>query len=377
MIPIDPLKVAVIGGGVNSAVGNAHRIALQMDNCWKPVAGCFSRNPVVNDESARCWGVCSNRRYSEWKSLLAGETGHVDAILILAPTPLHGEMVLNCLKAGYAVICEKALASSINESEQILQYVTKNKSFVAVTYNYSGYPMIRELRERIHQGELGRIQHIHIEMPQEGFLRRGQSGEKSQPQAWRLQDGEIPTVSLDLGVHLHQMVNFLSGQVPVEVVSDHCTYGYFPEVVDTVFALVRYTDGLRVQMWYGKAALGIRNGLRIRVFGTEGSGEWLQTQPEELTICRRDGSRLLIDRATTGLVASEKRYHRFKAGHPAGFIEAFANHYHDVAEDLRRYQKGIDGSSPYVLHCDIAHEGLRLLSTIADAARKQCFKKIL
>src|SRR5690606_24479866 len=275
-----------------SAVGYTHLIASQMDNRWQVVSGCFSKRPEINQATADAWGIPTQRLYPSWQELLQQEQGKLDAIVILTPTPFHCEIVTTALDLGYAVICEKALAASPEEVARIKAKLDETKGFLAVTFNYSGYPMLRELRHKIQRGELGRLLHVQIEMPQEGFVRLDAKGEKPLPQAWRLRDGSIPTISLDLGVHLHHLMSFLTGKSPLKVVADQGSHDWFNDVIDNVSCLLRYSEVLQCQMWYSKSALGHRNGLRVRVYGDQASAEWYQLEPEELLINQVDGTRL-------------------------------------------------------------------------------------
>ena len=176
-------------------------------------------------------------------------------------------------------------------------------------------------------------------MPQEGFIRVDAQGNKPVPQSWRLSDGDIPTLHLDLAVHLHQIVHYLTGQKPEAVVSDQNHYGWFSGVVDNASCLCRYTGDIQGQFWFSKSALGHRNGLRIRIYGDHGSAEWYQANPEELVLSYMDGRREILDRAAAVEISNQRRYNRFKAGHPAGFVEAFANLYSDIADGLRQYKR--------------------------------------
>ncbi len=371
-----PFRIGFIGGGLNSAVGNTHRISCQMDNRWRLDAGCFSTHSDVNRETAEQWGVDADRLYDDWRTFLDEEKGKLDAVCLLTPTPQHSEMALEALKRGYAVICEKAMADSSSDAEGICRAVKQYNGFFAVTYNYTGYPMLRELRRMVLENKLGQIQLVQIEMPQEGFARLSKDGKPPTPQSWRLQDGTIPTISLDLGVHLHHMVDFLTGEKPVEVVADQASFGFFKDVIDNVNCLVRYTGDVRSQIWYSKMALGHRNGLRVRVYGDLGSAEWFQLEPEELLFYDKQGHREIIDRASCVEIADQLRYNRFKSGHPAGFIEAFANHYYDLAEGLSEFRRRGLCSSPYVFSADKAKEGLQMLEAINISAKSKCWQEV-
>lgn len=364
--PIEPLRLAFIGGALNSAVGYTHFNASRLDGHFRVEAGCFSRNTKHNELTAQTYGVSADRIYNNWQQLFDAEKSNLDAIVILTPTPSHTEIAVAALEAGYPVICEKALGTSSEECRLIDAAVSKNKGYLAVTYNYSGYPMVRELQTMISEGRFGKIQQIHIEMPQEGFSRLG-----ANPQNWRRSDALVPTVSLDLGVHIHHLVDFLTGgNKPQRVVGDQSSYGQFKDLIDNVYCLAQYQDELRVQAWWGKTALGQRNGLRIRVFGSIASAEWYQMQPEDLRWADNDGHYYVLDRGSSeAKTAQEPRYNRFKAGHPSGFIEAFANLYADIADDLRSFKKNKTRSNKYVHGTSVAEEGIRFLEKVSESAQ--------
>ena len=162
----------------------------------------------------------------------------------------------------------------------------------------------------------------------------------------------------------------------MEVVADQSSYGFFDSVKDNVMCLARYTGNLRSQIWYSKMALGHRNGLRVRVYGDQGSAEWFQLQPEELVFNDIQGKREVIDRASDVKVADQARYNRFKSGHPAGFIEAFANHYYDLADALLEFQLKGKHSSPWVFSATLAKEGLEMLEAIALSAEKNRWQSV-
>ena len=362
---------------MNSAVGTTHKIAAQMDGRWQLSSGCFSTEQKSNDQTAEAWGVAPDRVYKTWKDLLDAERDMLDAIVVLTPTPSHTEIVVSALELGYAVICEKAMTVSSDESRLISDAVNNNDAYLAVTYNYTGYPMLRELQSLIQRGKLGKLNQIHIEMPQEGFARIGKDGKKPIPQSWRLHDAKIPTLSLDLGVHLHHMIDFLSSEKPVELVAINNSFGHFDEIVDNTMCIARYTGNLDCQIWYGKTALGNSNGLRVRVYGVEGSAEWLQMQPESIILNDNKGRKSILERSSVDVqIADELRYNRFKAGHPSGFMEAFANYYYDLADSIIEFREKGWHSSSWVIGVDKAHEGLLMLEAIARSAESKSWQKI-
>ena len=373
----EPLKLGFIGGALNSAVGETHKICSQMDNRWALTSGCFSRHAELNRYTAEMWGVNQSRVYANYLDLFEAEKNRLDAIAVLTPTPSHAEIVIAALEHGYPVICEKALAKSVEEAVRIEEARKRVNGYLAVTYNYTGYPMVRELREVIRRGDLGDLQQIHVEMPQEGFLRLNDSDSVSTPQDWRLKDHKIPTLSLDLGVHVHHMVNFLSAERPIELVALGSSNGVFENITDNTMCIARYTGDLDCQFWYGKTSLGHSNGLRVRVYGNEGSAEWFQLHPEELLLHNRKGGEFVLKPSSSDLiVAGEDRYNRFKPGHPTGFIEAFANLYYDLADSLSRYKANENHESSWVFGAEVALEGLSMLEAIAESAKAHSWQPV-
>ena len=371
------LNLGFIGGALDSAVGTTHKLAAVMDGRWNLCSGCFSTDKEMNDLTGNQWSIDQERIYDDWKLFIAQEKDLIDAVCILTPTPLHKEIAQACIESGYPVICEKAMTSTTQEAHDLLETIKSNDAFLAVTYNYTGYPMVRELKHIIESGQLGKINQINIEMPQEGFLRLNKNKAKPQPQAWRLVDDEIPTLSLDLAVHLHHMIYFLCGEKPLEVVALNNNYGFFENIIDNTICIAKYSNNIDCQMWFGKTALGYSNGLNVRIFGSTGAAEWVQTNPEQILISDNLGNSTRIDRSNTEIaIASEDRYNRFKAGHPAGFIEAFANYYVDLADSLTNYLQSGNYDSKWISGAEVAYEGALMLEAIAQSAKSKKWIKL-
>jgi predicted dehydrogenase len=332
------IKLAVLGGSINSAVGSAHIFALNLTNKFEVVSGCFSRDPEINTKTASEYGIQEDRVFPSLEKLINSEKNKIDAILILTPTNQHKDQILFCSKHNIPIICEKALATSYSEALEIENTIKENNTFLVVIYNYLGYPMLRELKNLIKNNRFGKIKHIQIEMPQEGFKRLNSKSEPVIPQDWRLKDNNIPTISLDLGVHLHMMVRYLTNEKVIKVIANQESFGNFPSVIDNVNSMIKYTNSMTCSMWYSKAALGKRNGMKINIYGENLSAEWVQEFPEYLILADQFGHITKLDRASNDVVVCNlPRYSRFKAGHPAGFIEAFANYYIDVSKALEDF----------------------------------------
>lgn len=369
-------KLGFVGGAPNSAVGYAHYVASQMDNRWKVAAGVFSRDMETNKEAAQIYGVDEDRVYPSLEKLLQQEGSRLDAVVLLTPTPLHHEMVVKCLNTGIPVICEKALCMTSTEAEEIKELCVKKNGFLAVTYNYSGYPMVREMRRMIREGILGDLLHFQAEMPQEGYIRTDDNDKVFVPQDWRLQDGQVPTIHLDLAVHLHELIHYLTELKPLDVVSAQASQGWF-DVVDNVMCLGRYSQNVMGQFWFSKCALGNRNGLRLRLNGSKASLEWFQMNPEEVIVSYADGRRQIVDRASNVPVASQQRYQRFKSGHPAGFNEAFANLYVDIHDALQNYKKTGFIESDEIYGAELALEGFKWLEAMVHSCKSNRWESLL
>ena len=322
------VKLGVVGGGVNSAVGRAHMSALRMDGRFEIKAACFSKDGTLNQKSQESYLLPNVKLFKNEDELIYNSG--VDVILLLSPTPQHAQQVLKVLGNRMEVISEKALCTSFNEVNQIRDALDKSdKKDLSVTLNYSGYPMVREIAQRIHNKSLGDLLTLRIEMPQETFLRN------SKLQNWRSVDYSIPTITLDLGVHVFHLVRFLLKD-EIELLEGH-NFSLFKgsELVDrSTSNWISKNSGVVVEMSYSKIDLGQRNGLRLRASGTLGSIEWIQRYPDEFMEYSHTGDSRLIDRGSQLEVASADRYQRFKAGHPTGFIESLANLYSDIHDNL-------------------------------------------
>lgn len=365
-------KLAFIGGGVNSNVGKVHFSASQMDGLWSVNAGIFSKNINVSKKTAKLWNIDKNRVYSNFNQFIKVEKNLIDAVVVLTPTPDHYKIIIQCLKAGLNVICEKPICSSVKEIKKIIRICNKKKLFFAVTFNYTAYPMIREIRELIKKNKIGRVQQIHCEYPMEGFIRStASSGEVSSPQKWRLKDNVITNLYLDLGTHIDSLLKYLIGSNPTFLNSLSFKKSTYKKIIDNIFIWLKYNKDIYVNCWISKTALGNRNGLKLRIFGSKGSLEWVQEKSESIIYSSVDGSKTIIDRGSNLFVANNKRYNRFKAGHPDGFIEAHANLYYDLHKELIFFQKNNRHSKKFFYCIENSLDGLRIGEMIKNNYNKK------
>lgn len=366
------INLAFLGGGINSAVGSAHYASINIDNIFELKAGVFSREKEINLNSAKSYNLQDHCAYNNIEDLVSKEKGLIDAIVVLTPTNQHFEQVSMLVRLGFPIICEKALVSNVDEGFKIKSLINEKNGFLSVIYNYLGYPLIRELKNLIEKGQFGKIKHIQIEMPQESFAKIDKEGKPRIPQDWRLKDNTIPTISLDLGVHLHMLIKYLTNEVPINVVAKGDSLGNFNQIIDNINCIIEYSNNITCNMWFSKIAIGNRNGLKIRIFGEYGSAEWLQILPGVINLADNAGRRWKIDRGSPDVsICNLARYARFKEGHPQGFIEAFANYYQDIALALEKYN---DTGEVNLIDCfgvDETIEGLKLF----EAIQKSCMSR--
>lgn len=365
------IKVAFIGGGYNSAVGPAHLAALRMDHRFKLTCGCFSAKYEDSIKTADMYGLPHEYVYTNIEEMLSVEKENIDIAIILTPQNLHLEHIRLCFKHNIHIFCEKSMVSSAQEAQSIVDDIAKSNIFFAVTYNYTGYPMIRYMRHIIHDNILGDIQYIVADMPQETFQKCNLTTKNvNTPQAWRCVDNNIPTVSLDLGIHLIQMIEFLSSKKFSSVTASSATYGKIKDIIDSVTVIGKLDGGVTCQMKYGKHFLGHRNGMYFEIYGSEGTLKWVQERPDEIIYIDAFGQKNILDRGTYAVQNFEKKkYHRFKAGHPSGFIEALANYYIDLADAFYSFKQN-DTKHDMVFGPETACNNLQILEAITQSSRE-------
>ena len=353
-------KLAFIGGSIDSIAGYPHLIASHMDRRFHVVAGVFSTDTKINQETAKTWQIPI--LYNDYKELIKKEKNNLDAVVILTPTPKHIETILALLEANIPIICEKPLVGSKDEIDIIMHNFDSKKHFLVVTNNYSAYPMVRELQQKISNGELGNIINIRLQMPQESFLRPPKS--VKYPQSWRLKDEFIPMISLDLGSHLHHLAYFLLQEEPQKVMATYNSFSKY-DVVDDVNIFLEYATGITGSMWFSKTALGNRNGLQIEVYGDKASASWYQENPEKLEFSYANGQKIITDRGSDIEMINNPLYNRMTPGHPAGFIESFANLYNDIADSLDKFHNNIPYTSTYIYSIEHANDSINLLHSVS------------
>ncbi len=346
-------KLAFLGGGTESIAGYVHLIASQMDRKFEVVGGIFSR------ESQKSQMAAQEYKVKHFDSI-AEMCEQVDIVVVLTPTPEHYRNITELLRFDVGIIVDKPIVSELSET-----LIDENK-FIVVTHNYSGYPLVRELKELIRHAHLGEIKKIKINMPQESFFKPMKPG---YPQQWRIQDKSIPTISLDLGVHVFHLLEFLYPDDIVEVFAECSSFSRF-DVIDDYDILVR-SKNIKAVLSFSKISLGNRNELSIEVYGNHAGAKWEHSNPEELIIAYTDGKREVFSRGYAPYEAYKKRYNRMAPGHMAGFIEAFANLYVDIEEAFTHFKStGVFQSNAFVYDAAHSYKSLKFLDLAKESTQK-------
>ena len=361
---LKPLKLAFIGGGINSSIGKIHYLASQLDKKFEIVAGCFSTKTSINIKTAKEWNIDFSHTYNDIDKLINLEKKNVDAFVLLLPTPDHYKVLKKLIIEDLNVICEKPIVSNIIEAKKIEKLIQKlNYKKLYVTYNYTGYGMVREIKKIIENNKLGKLLHFVFEMPQDGFLLKNKINKIKK---WRMSDLSIPTIFLDLGIHLYSLSSFLFNASPVKIIGNASTYNFKNnQIIDNVSVMLKYNQ-FTGNFWFSKSSLGNRNSLSLRIYFEEGAIKWTQKNSDELKIYVNDGTTKVYDRSCRLLEANKKRYNRYTAGHPSGFLESFSNMYSDIAFNLQNNKLSTD----YIFDYKQAIEGIYFLNILNQSIKK-------
>lgn len=332
----NPVPYAMIGGGVGSFIGAVHRHAIALDGRSRLVAGAFSSTAERSKASGDALGVPIDRSYATYQDLIAGETGRADApafVVIVTPNDTHFSIAKACLEGGFGVVCDKPFTITSAEAAELRKLTADRGLLCVVTYNYSGYPMVREARARIKAGEIGAVRKVFAEYHQ-GWLATDLESSGQKQASWRTDPSRagIGGSLGDIGTHAEQLVQFVTGLAIESVCADLTSFVPGRVLDDDASVLMRLSDGAKGTLTCSQVCVGEANGLSLRVYGEQGGLVWRQERPEELTMTKTDGSKTVLLRGGENLFSETAASSRLPGGHPEGFIEAFANLYRGVAD---------------------------------------------
>lgn len=342
---LNPLNLAMIGGGQGAFIGAVHRMAANLDGHWRLTAGALSSNPAKSKASAQELGLDPTRSYDSWQSLLAGEQKlpqgtRADAISIVTPNNTHFEIATACLDAGFNVILDKPMVTTLAHARALRNTVQRTKRILALTYNYSAYPLVQHAAHLIRSGSLGKVRKAVVEYHQGWLatpLEQTSAATGGQKQAsWRTNPALAGAGGCigDIGTHAEQLLRTVTG-LHIESLSAQLT-SFVPNrtLDDDAAMLLNLRDEkghtARATLSVSQVCVGEENNLTLRVYCEKGSLWWNQENPNQLKLATLDGTTQLITRGTANSPAAQSLT-RLPPGHPEGFLEAFANIYNNVA----------------------------------------------
>jgi predicted dehydrogenase len=327
------MKWGMVGGGLGSQVGVAHRVAACMDGLFQFSAGAVDIDPAKSRGDGIGLGLPEDRAYSTWREMLDAETqrsDRVDLVTVATPNATHFEIVRAFLDAGFNVLCEKPFTLEVAEAEELVRLARERKSVCGVNFGFSGYPMVRQARAMANAGELGKVRVVVMEFAH-GFHARADDADNPRTR-WRYdpkQSGQS-AVFADAGIHALHMGGYIIGQSVAEVSADFasCVEGRLLE--DDAALQIRFSDGTIGRLWTSAIAVGQMHGLTIRIFGEKGGLRWRQEEPNQIIWSPLGEPSRTLERGTSGLHPIAARGSRIPVGHPEGMLEAFANIYSDL-----------------------------------------------
>ncbi len=344
--PHRKLRYAMVGGGRDAFIGGVHRKAIALDAQIELVAGALSSDPAKARASGADLGLADARNHGDWQALLADELKRpagerIDFVSIVTPNHVHYPVARAFVEAGFHVVCDKPLVHTREQADALVASVAAQGTVFGVTYNYTGYPMVRQARAMIRAGELGTLRKVVVEYNQ-GWLASQLEGTGNKQADWRTDPARSGAAGAigDIGSHAENLVATLTGLEIESLCADLTAHVAGRQLDDDGSLLLRYQGGARGVLIASQISTGLENDLRVRVSGTLGTLEWHQEQPSRLLHLPHDGPLRVLTRGAPWLHESARRASRLPAGHPEGFIEAFANVYAGVAADIRARLEG-------------------------------------
>ena len=335
------LKLGIIGGGPNSWIGHVHRISSRFDDKYEIVAGVFSRNSKQSTSFGKSIGVSEDRCYSNYLTMANKESlrkDKIDVVSIMTPPGSHQIIAEKFIDKNIHIISDKPFAADLKQAKSLFNKIKKNKKIkYALTHNYSAYPMVREAKVLIEKGKIGNVEDINFEYVQDWSEGKTINKKNSRKMfRWKLDKKivGVSTVLNELGSHACHLASYMSGLKTKKVFADISQVSKAVKMDNNAKVLIEFDNGAKGMFWTSCTARGGVYGLRIRIFGSKGSLEWVQNDPTYLKFNPSKGAVRILERGFHDASFS-KKFSRIKFGHPEGYLDAFSNIYREFAESLK------------------------------------------
>lgn len=363
------LKMGMVGGGKEAFIGAVHRIAANMDGLIELSCGALSQRPDVARESAKALFLPENKAYTSFQEMIDTESTlpegeRMDFVSIVTPNHVHFAPAMLALEKGFHVVIEKPMTFTLDEAKQLQKKVEETGLILALTHTYAGYPMVKQARQMVKEGVLGKIRKIYVEYPQ-GWLSKLSEKEGNAQAAWRTDPSKSGKAGAmgDIGTHAAHLAEYISGLQITQLCADLKTFVDGRALDDDGNVLLRFNNGATGVLTASQVAAGEENALKIRVYGENGGLEWAQQEPNTLIVKWLDKA-AEIYRTGSGYLGSYAKHNtRTPGGHPEGYLEAFGNIYRNFALTVGAR---IDGTqpTPEMLDFPTVAEGVRGMAFI-------------
>ena len=339
------LNLGIVGGGSKSWIGHVHRIAARYDDQYEIVAGVFSRNVKSSTEFGRKIGVSKERCYSNYKEMANEEAKRKDGINVVAimtPPSSHQIIAETFIDKNIHVISDKPFAGNLEQAKKLYKKIKLNKKIkYALTHNYSAYPMVREAKVLVEKGKIGKVEYVNVEYVQDWSDGKNLTSKNAKKKLkWKL-DSKIVGASAvlnEIGTHAYHLASYISGLKGKTIFADIKQVSKKIKMDDNAQVMINFTNGAKGMFWTSVMAKGGVYGLKIRIFGSKGSIEWVQNDPGYLKFNPSRGAVKLLERGFHNAELS-KKFSRIKFGHPEGYLDAFANIYREFATSIKSKTK--------------------------------------
>ncbi|MEP0944218.1 MAG: Gfo/Idh/MocA family oxidoreductase [Rhizobiaceae bacterium] len=342
--PVPRLRLGMVGGGQGAFIGAVHRIAARIDDQYDLVAGALASTPDKAVASGQELGLAPDRIYSSFEDMARRESERADGIevvSIVTPNHLHYRVAEAFLRHGISVICDKPMTTNLSDARRLKDIVERSSAAFILTHNYSGYPMVRQAREMVANGELGKIRVVQAEYIQ-GWLSEPVETTGGKQAEWRTDPqraGGGGSIG-DIGTHAFQLAEYVSGQRASHLAADLESFVPGRQLDDNAHIMLRFAGGAKGMIWSSQVAVGKENALQLRIYGEKGGLEWQQESPNQLTFLPLNGATRTFTRGGPESWSTAARVTRIPAGHPEGYLEGFATIYSEAAEIIRAKQQG-------------------------------------
>ena len=367
------LRLGMVGGGAGAFIGAVHRIAARMDDRYELVAAALSSDPQRSLASAGELHI--RRAYTSFTEMAREESKRpdgIDVVAIVTPNHLHHAPAKAFLEAGIHVICDKPLTTTLEDALDLAETVHRTGLVFGLTHNYTGHPLVRQAREMVHAGELGAIRLVQVEYVQDWLSTSLETTGQKQAE-WRTDPARSgPAGALgDIGTHAYNIACFVTGLRCEGVAADVTTFVPGRRLDDNVQVMLRFEKGAKGALWATQVAPGNENNLRLRVYGDKAGLDWRQEDPNELGFTPLGETRRTIRRGSAGTGRAAAHATRIPSGHPEGYLEAFAQLYTDLAEQISAAieKRRPNPNSLLVPGVGDGVEGVRFMQAVLESSR--------